>query len=546
MQRGGQMSYSVWLLEDLAKSGLTPDDIPGIIEEPDGYWIPYLDPITGEFMTDPHGKPFRRKKLKIPLGKQKYTQEPGSGLRLFITQKSHVLILETKLLWMTEGEKKAASGAKHNLPVIGIAGINSWCDSKADRNEHDILNRDLLPYITTHKIKLITLIFDSDGNEPRKKHNFDLAAKKFAIELDKYECTLRFATLPELDGEKTGLDDFLLKRGVDELVKFEMKNAVKDPHKIKFSFINGKDLMMKETQPCNWFVQDILPEGFTLIVGRSKAGKSYLSLALIRAIATGDKALGTFNTFRNNCIYFSFEDSERQTKERYKDKLKLDIPENIKFCWELPTIDRQACIIAIDELLEQNPTFKVVVIDTIGQIRPPKNKNQGGTLYDDDTCFYSKFREIAHRHRAAIIGLHHTNKLKNVCDPFESVSGSMGTQGAADTLWLVHDPSNGQDFNRTLHIRGKDIDSHAYALRSVENYQWACDGNARELETNQERREIIEFLKNAGKSLKPDEIAREIGKQGSSVRHLCRALLEEGLIVQPSYGLYAINKYTHS
>ena len=65
------------------------------------------------------------------------------------------------------------------------------------------------------------------------------------------------------------------------------------------------DLMALEIPEVRWAVPGIVPEGVTLLAGKPKLGKSWLTLGLGIATATGGVALGTRRVERGECLYLA-------------------------------------------------------------------------------------------------------------------------------------------------------------------------------------------------------------------------------------------------
>src|SRR5262245_52023190 len=61
----------------------------------------------------------------------------------------------------------------------------------------------------------------------------------------------------------------------------------------KFTGITGADLAKKEFPPLWWAVPELIPEGFSILAGRVKLGKSWLLMNVGIATAMGGCALGT-------------------------------------------------------------------------------------------------------------------------------------------------------------------------------------------------------------------------------------------------------------
>lgn len=76
------------------------------------------------------------------------------------------------------------------------------------------------------------------------------------------------------------------------------------------------DLMALELPETRWAVPDIVPEGVTLLVGKPKLGKSWLTLGFGVATATGGVALGTKRVEQGECLYLALEDNRRRLQKR--------------------------------------------------------------------------------------------------------------------------------------------------------------------------------------------------------------------------------------
>ena len=152
-----------WIDKDLAKSGLTRDDMEVIPfcrdsyqkQHISGYRIPFRYP-NGVAMRDNKNHEFYRMRFMPPLpvnreGKNmKYGVRSGAGNHCYIPAAAHQALTDNpdSPLYLTEGEKKAAKATKSGLPTIGLPGIWNWMASKIDRRtpetEH-MIHPDLKP-----------------------------------------------------------------------------------------------------------------------------------------------------------------------------------------------------------------------------------------------------------------------------------------------------------------------------------------------------------------------------------------------------------------
>lgn len=238
-----------WRKEDLARSGLTENDIATAIVMPKGgkhshnggYDILFRDPATGEDMRGMNGKAFRRTRYRPPLPKdkngkgQRYRSPCQSGNHCYIPNGAHMALNADSgmPLYLTEGEKKAAKANKSGFPVIGLTGIWNWLDSAANRKTEKGNNYEIHPDLTRYLSvpRQVFLIYDSDATEnSRKTRNFDANALRFSYELEKFDCPLFRVDLPKDDkGTKIGLDDYFLEHSAEDLKKYIREKAMAVP-----------------------------------------------------------------------------------------------------------------------------------------------------------------------------------------------------------------------------------------------------------------------------------------------------------------------------
>jgi len=264
-----------WVDDDLAKSGLTRDDIEVVPFEPrtyrgkpknnGGYGIIYRD-AAGEQMHGMNGHPFVRERYRAPLPesrgvKMKYGTPPHAGIRCFFPQGMFAYLNDNPdaPLYLTEGEKKAAKAMKEGFPAVGLAGIWGWLASIQERknvSDKYKINSDLVPFL--HPGRDVIIIYDSDSRDTRNKANgFDSNTLHLACQLLEYGCNLYRVDVPADSDEKCGLDDYLLRHSADDfrqhvdenkqLVPREDALAVLDPYK-EITKLEGEPFLIKWTQ----------------------------------------------------------------------------------------------------------------------------------------------------------------------------------------------------------------------------------------------------------------------------------------------------------
>ncbi|BBC24591.1 phage/plasmid primase, P4 family [Pseudanabaena sp. ABRG5-3] len=238
---------------DLTSSGLTPRqmDIAGhfsadqdTARELAGYIV------SGLILNycDPSGKPYLKKdgqrfyRIKPDWGDRKTDDSPkylspkGEGCRPYFSRLYpdwEKATKSTKIdLWETEGEKKGDCGCANGLAVIDFGGVDGWVDS-CDRNgDKKLQTSRQLPEldVVDYRNRKVYQCFDSDIIE---KSLVQVALAKRAYTLTQQGASPYLVLLPnEIDGSKNGLDDFVVRHGIDAL-KLLAKEACLTPYKVK-------------------------------------------------------------------------------------------------------------------------------------------------------------------------------------------------------------------------------------------------------------------------------------------------------------------------
>lgn len=145
----------------------------------------------------------------------RYVQLPGSASEIYlppVVEWKDIASNQSVGLFITEGELKAACATIRGFPTVGLGGVWSWKSKK-----HGF---PLLPALTKFnwKGRFVYLVFDSDFSS-----NPDVlrALVHLSKELSSHGAQPYMVALPDLPeliekGKKTGLDDFLMHKGVDE------------------------------------------------------------------------------------------------------------------------------------------------------------------------------------------------------------------------------------------------------------------------------------------------------------------------------------------
>jgi putative DNA primase/helicase len=188
--------------------------------------IPYHG-ADGKPPTYTRGKqtlPFVRVKPDSPLpnksgtGKRKYEQPKGSGLCAYFPLATRAVLTDASIpLLLTEGEKKSACADQHGLPCVAIGGVWSFALKREKGPDGKKGPRVLIPDLARVAWlgRIVYIVYDSDATT-----NPDVmrAEWRLAEVLAARGAEVRVVRLPaEANGDKNGLDDFIVRHGADAL-----------------------------------------------------------------------------------------------------------------------------------------------------------------------------------------------------------------------------------------------------------------------------------------------------------------------------------------
>ena len=229
--------------------------------------------------------------------------------------------------------------------------------------------------------------------------------------------------------------------------------------------VSATELVGKEFTPLLQPVNQLICEGLTFLVGASKIGKSWIALLLAVCVARGSAFWGRV-TMKSRVLYFALEDSERRIKSRLLTMGETNPPENLMFATQAEIMG-EGFEGQLSDWLSGGSETALIIIDTFQKVRGISPR--GVNAYQADYETVGKLKSLADKHRAAIVCIHHTNKLRNAADPYEKISGSTGIMGAADTAILI-DRERGSDL-ATVMFTGRDVYGDDFIIR-FNNGRW--------------------------------------------------------------------------
>ena len=126
---------------------------------------------------------------------------------------------------------------------------------------------------------------------------------------------------------------------------------------------------------------------------------------------------------------------------------------------------------SIQNALNDFSDIQLIIIDTFQKVRNIGGSAKDG-MYAVDYADVSALKDIADKHKIAIVFVHHLRKIKDQNDPFNDVSGSTGIAGAADTIFIMNMSREGT--NAILRVSGRDVNYQEIDLR-FNNCKWELE-----------------------------------------------------------------------
>ena len=237
---------------------------------------------------------------------------------------------------------------------------------------------------------------------------------------------------------------------------------------------SGAWLSRQDFPPLQWAVQDLIPEGYGLLVAPPKAGKSWLCAELALAVCQGRDTLGGVHTTKRPVLYLALEDGDRRMQSRCRQLEGTDtLPRQFEYATDAVTTEVALGLIArFYELHQGRRPF--IILDTLGKVMPPKTS--GDDMFGRDYKFGSLLQRFTKNHPGStLLAVHHNNKGEHE-DFLNSVSGTQGVTAACDFIAVLK--RNRGSEKGILQVTGRDVPELEYALTKADNGGWFVDGGS--------------------------------------------------------------------
>jgi len=319
----------------------------------------------------------------------------------------------------------------------------------------------------------------------------------------------------------------LLELGLSERTFLKLNTLHKAPkgESQASRYFTLKEILNLKVKKPSWIIPNLLPEGFSILGGKPKIGKSWLALQIALTCVQMGKRV----------VYFALEDTPGRLQKRLK-VLGIEnteaLPDLIVFSFELDRIGKGAIKEIRNCIQELSP--ELIIIDPWVKLKP---QLKGKDLFLEEYRALEVLKDLT-KEGVSILVIHHARKTQGE-DPVDEILGSTGQTAVVDNI-LVLKRGRG-DKTAVLHLILRDFEGADIGLR-FEN-GWKLEGSAKEVMLAEEQRKIVEAIKsleNIGEKATPKAIAELIGKSQGAVKVALLDLVQKGVVCKKERGVYSL------
>jgi len=397
----------------------------------------------------------------------------------------------------------------------------------------DVLRQGVKCSPTETSAEQQTLILEGVCEGQRNSTAAKLAGRYFNMGLATEEVTALLETWN--DHNIPPLSDKELHTTIESIKRTDERNNPKRQATQEITGYSASDLICKEFTDPRWIIPGIIPEGYGVLSGKPKHGKSILGLNMGISVALGCTALGSIKVDEAGVLYLALEDTARRLQQRLQQIIpdRSPVPENLYLYPQWPRMGNRGLTI-LREWLQEHSDTGFVIIDTLAKFRPPKPRNT--SPYDFDYEVGSKIKSVADEYGITIIAIHHLRKTESE-DRMDDVSGTFGITGSADTTMVLARKSGQAD--AILHVTGRDVESAEYALQfDSPTLSWQLLGRAEEVKSTEKMQAVFNAIRDHGQPMSPKEIFTATGYRIDYIYKTVPKLVEDGSVKKVGRGMY--------
>ncbi|MBL8528861.1 MAG: bifunctional DNA primase/polymerase [Burkholderiales bacterium] len=287
------------------------------------------------------------------------------------------------------------------------------------------------------------------------------------------------------------------------------------------NIVTAAELVQREFPEPRWIVPNVLPEGLTLLAGKSKTGKSWWALQTAVDVAGRD----------GDVLYLALEDTQRRLQDRILqvcegESVSARLELTGQGCW--PRLDAGGLGYIREWLQVHRNEARLVIVDTLAKVKPRAKRN--GNAYDEDYAALEGLKALADEFGVAILIVHHLRKMPDEQDPFNEISGTTGLTGCADTIMVLKRGRKSNDAE--LCVTGRDVEEQRLPMTwDGDRCRWTLTiAKQQQDESSETGKAIIELLRSRG-PMTMREIFDAAGKPQGTIKSRLSRMVRGGRLV---------------
>lgn len=202
-------------------------------------------------------------------------------------------------------------------------------------------------------------------------------------------------------------------------------------------FLLASDLKLKDFKR-EWLIKDlILKNSLTILAGKSRSFKSWLSLYFSICCCYGIKILNNFETKKTNCLFLDSENGEAELFRRLNlicSGLNVEIPENLFLSKNPFFINEMVNFEKLKEFVRVK-NIGLIIIDSYKRFFAIENENDASAVENLVRTYLMEFKKL----NCDIVLLSHVKKSNSYFsyDDLESIRGSSELMNRVDIVLLT-------------------------------------------------------------------------------------------------------------